>query len=204
MVRLQERYGQPARTTLRLPAGVIAAREVNAAEEEVGPFALPGAAGGRGRRPAQPRPTAGHRRAEAVSAAHSCLASGARGVARTRRCSRRGGGPHSAGAPSPRQSDCCGGTYLCADRLPFNLDGVTSDRTAPMATSTDAKAPSRRNSCRRSSPSTACRLRFGSGATGAKNVLVPKGEHIALPAGSFNRVYMLAAAIDGDVPATIG
>ena len=34
-------------------------------------------------------------------------------------------------------------------------------------------------------------------------MLVPRGERIALPAGSFNRVYVIAAAVGGDVPATI-
>ncbi len=42
---------------------------------------------------------------------------------------------------------------------------------------------------------------FGSAAPGALNVLVPSGQRVALPAGSFNRVYVLAAAVGGDVTA---
>ncbi len=43
---------------------------------------------------------------------------------------------------------------------------------------------------------------FGSGAPGQKNVLVPAGQTVALPDG-FNRLDLLAAAVGGDVPATI-
>jgi len=42
---------------------------------------------------------------------------------------------------------------------------------------------------------------LGSTADGQKNALVCKGQSISLPAG-FNRVYFLAASVNGDVPAT--
>ena len=45
-------------------------------------------------------------------------------------------------------------------------------------------------------------FQLGSAGRGAKNVLVPGGERIALPAG-FTRLYVVAAAVGGDVPATI-
>ncbi len=45
---------------------------------------------------------------------------------------------------------------------------------------------------------------FGSTAPAAKNVLVPSGQTLAIPAGSYNRVYLLAASVDGDVTTTIG
>ncbi|MGH7634510.1 MAG: hypothetical protein ACRENC_12320, partial [Gemmatimonadaceae bacterium] len=45
---------------------------------------------------------------------------------------------------------------------------------------------------------------FGSGAPGTKNVLVPNGQTLTIPAGSFNRVYVLADAIGGDVATSIG
>ena len=35
VVRLQERYGRARRVTLRMPSGIVAAREINAAEEDV-------------------------------------------------------------------------------------------------------------------------------------------------------------------------
>lgn len=43
VVRLQEMYGRPARTRLLLASPVTAAREINAAEEAVGPLAVDGA-----------------------------------------------------------------------------------------------------------------------------------------------------------------
>ena len=41
-------------------------------------------------------------------------------------------------------------------------------------------------------------FRLGPLASGQKNVLVCRGEKLALPAGDFNRVYLLAAAVGGD------
>jgi alpha-mannosidase len=43
---------------------------------------------------------------------------------------------------------------------------------------------------------------FKMGPMGAANALVAKGQSIGLPAGSFNRVYVLAASSDGDRTAT--
>jgi alpha-mannosidase len=45
---------------------------------------------------------------------------------------------------------------------------------------------------------------LGSSAPGAKNVLVPAGQTLNVPAGTFNRIYVLASAVGGDVQATIG
>ncbi len=42
---------------------------------------------------------------------------------------------------------------------------------------------------------------LGPNAIGTKNVLVPSGQVLPLPAGSANRVYVLASAVGGDVPA---
>ncbi len=41
-------------------------------------------------------------------------------------------------------------------------------------------------------------FRLGPVKTGATNALVTKGQRIELPAGSYNRVYVLAAAVNGD------
>ena len=43
---------------------------------------------------------------------------------------------------------------------------------------------------------------LGSGAPGAKNILIPAGQTLAIPAGSFNRVYVLAASANNDQRAT--
>lgn len=41
-------------------------------------------------------------------------------------------------------------------------------------------------------------FKLGSSAPGALNVLVPKGDSIPIPPGSYNRVYVFAAAVGGD------
>ncbi len=46
-------------------------------------------------------------------------------------------------------------------------------------------------------------FRFGPTTPGAANVVVAKGQRIVLPPGSFNRVYILAAAVGGDQRAAL-
>ncbi len=46
------------------------------------------------------------------------------------------------------------------------------------------------------------RFQLAVARTGAPNALVPKGQVIDLPAGPYNRVYILAASADGDQKAT--
>jgi alpha-mannosidase len=45
-------------------------------------------------------------------------------------------------------------------------------------------------------------FQLASAKTGTPNAVVAKGQSIALPSGHFNRVYLLAASIDGDQKAT--
>jgi alpha-mannosidase len=45
-------------------------------------------------------------------------------------------------------------------------------------------------------------FQLGPAKSGAPNAVVAKGQTIALPAAKFNRVYVLAAAVDGDQTAT--
>jgi alpha-mannosidase len=45
-------------------------------------------------------------------------------------------------------------------------------------------------------------FKLGPAKTGAPNAIVAKGQTASLPAGSFNRVYILAASVDGDQKAT--
>ena len=87
--------------------------------------------------------------------------------------------------------------------LPFNLDGVSTD-----AARGDGDFDGKHHTI--AAELLPARLMvdgvpftFGSGLPGQKNVLVPAGQTIAVPDG-FNRLYLLAAAIGGDVPATIG
>jgi alpha-mannosidase len=46
------------------------------------------------------------------------------------------------------------------------------------------------------------RFALPTAATGIMNAVVPAGQTVALPAGRFNRVYLLAASTDGDQRAT--
>jgi alpha-mannosidase len=87
--------------------------------------------------------------------------------------------------------------------LPFNIDGVTSDNDRADG---DFDGRKRTLAAELLPPTLSLNgvtFEFGSGATGAKNVLVPNGERIRLPNGSFNRIYVVAAAVGGDVRATV-
>src|SRR5579862_6200259 len=145
IMRFQERYGRPVTgLTVRLGVPILGAREVNAAEEEVGPFALP-AAGGRGNRggaqtnvppPApttfsidlkayQPRAIALKLQPawEASAAAQAFVAAQAAAAAAGGGGGRggggRGGGTASPNVPAPAPR------LTAAIALPFNLDGVS-------------------------------------------------------------------------------
>ena len=178
VVRVQERYGHPLRTTLRFPAGVVSAREVNAAEEEVAPFPLPPPAGGRGGQPGGPRPTITldlkpyQPRALAVRLA----------------------APAQPAAPDVQSARV---------ELPFNIDGVTSDADRGDGDFDGNKKTIAAELLPAQLSLNGIPFGFGSSERGARNVLVPRGERIPLPSGSFNRVYVVAAAVGGDVPMTI-
>ena len=163
VLRLQEKYGRAGRARVTMPARIASAREINAAEEAVGPLAANGDAVTLEFTPYQPRTIAVRL------------------------------------APAPAAAPARAATAL---DLPFNLDGVSTDgdwqdgdfdgkghtipgELLPRALTLDGVA-----------------YRFGPSTKGASNVLVPKGQTLTLPAGTFDRVYVLAAAVGGDVPAT--
>ena len=200
VIRFQERYGMPARTNVRLPAGVTAVREINAAEEEVGPFAQPQ---GRGNQPAQrpllanvelkpyqPR-TLAFRLAPAVAGANATMFTAGRGAPQ--------GQPPAA--PQP---------IVALERvssplaLPFNLDGVTTDKDHGDGDFDGRKRTIAAELLPKQLTINGVRFEFGSGAPGARNVFVPNGDRLDLPAGSFNRLYVLAAAVGGDVAMSLG
>jgi len=88
--------------------------------------------------------------------------------------------------------------------LPFNLDGVSTD-----ADRADGDFDGKKQTLAGELLPSQLMLdgipfKFGSNAPGRLNVLAPKGEMLALPSGSFNRVYVLAATVGGDVTTTIG
>ena len=177
VIRVQERYGQSLRTSLRFPSGVVSAREVNAAEEEVAAITLPAPAAGRGGQPGGRRPTLTldlkpyQPRAIAV---------------------------RLAPAPSPATS-----IQAAPIALPFNLDGVTLDADRADGDFDGNKKTIAGELLPAQLTLNGVPFQFGTADRGARNVLVPRGERIALPTGSYNRVYVIAAAVGGDVPATI-
>jgi alpha-mannosidase len=87
--------------------------------------------------------------------------------------------------------------------LPFNLDGASTD-----AIRADGDFDGKGHTLAAELLPAKLELdgvpfKFGSGAPAQKNVLVPAGQTLAIPQGNFNRVYILAAAIGGDVPLTV-
>ena len=174
VVRLQEQYGQPARAILRLPAGVESAREINAAEEDVGAFALPP----RRERDPGPRPmmVVDLKPYQPRTIAFTLVA----GVATS----------------EPRAS--------APIALPYNLDGISTDRDRGDG---DFDGKGHTIAGEQLPPAldvNGVRFTLGASTAGARNVYVPRGESLPLPEGSFNRVYFLASAVGGDVPASIG
>ncbi|HEX5069444.1 MAG TPA: glycoside hydrolase family 38 C-terminal domain-containing protein [Vicinamibacterales bacterium] len=221
IIRFQERYGRPANgVSVRMGVPIVSAREVNAAEEEVGPFALPGGGnrGGRGGaaaapaapqtttnftidlKPYQPRTIALKLQPawEASAAAQAAAAARAGGAGAGGRGGRGGGANAAPVVPAPVAR-----ASAMLD-LPFNLDGVSAD-----ALRGDGDFDGKKHTIPAELFPSQLDLhgvpfKFGSGAVGVKNVLVPAGQSIAIPQGSFNRVYVLAAAVGGDVTTTIG
>ena len=105
--------------------------------------------------------------------------------------------PRTFASPAPRGGRCARATVAPVD-LPFNLDGISTEATARTATSTARGGPGRRAAAE--GPALAgVDFRFGDTKDGALNVVAAKGQRIALPAGAWNRLYILATAVGGDV-----
>ena len=127
----------------------------------------------------------------AAAAAAAANGRGGRGGGR----GRGGFAPPAVPAPRPRAT--------ATVALPFNLDGMSTN-----ALRGDGDFDGKQHTLAAELVPQTLTLdgvpfAFGSGQPGAKNVLVPAGQTLTLPAGTFSRVYVLAAAIGGDVPATI-
>ena len=86
--------------------------------------------------------------------------------------------------------------------LPFNLDGFSIDRDRGDGNFDGKGQTLAAELLPEQFEMHGVPFRFGPAASGARNVLVPKGQTIALPAGSYNRLYVLATASGGDTPAT--
>ncbi|HTI35980.1 MAG TPA: glycoside hydrolase family 38 C-terminal domain-containing protein [Vicinamibacterales bacterium] len=177
VVRLQERYGRARRVTLRMPSGIVAAREINAAEEDVAPIDLSENTGG-GRGNEGPRPTlplefkAFQPRTIALKLAP------------------RGGVSVEERASVPID-------------LPFDLDGVSTDKDRSDGDFDGKKHTISAELLPHELSVDGVSFAFGPGATGQKNVLVPDGQVLHIPEGGFTRLYLVAAAVGGDVATTI-
>ncbi|HEY3040643.1 MAG TPA: glycoside hydrolase family 38 C-terminal domain-containing protein [Pyrinomonadaceae bacterium] len=87
--------------------------------------------------------------------------------------------------------------------LPFNLDGVSTD-----ANRADGDFDGKGQTLASELLPQKLQLdglwyKFGPTTPGAMNVLVPKGQTLPLPRGAYNRVYVIAAAVGGDLETTI-
>ncbi len=176
VVRLQERYGRERRVTLRMPSGIVAAREINAAEEDIAPIDLSENNSGRGDR--GPRPTL----------ALDFKAYQPRTIA-LKLASRAEQPAERASAPI---------------ELPFDLGGVSTDKDRADGDFDGKKHTISAELLPHELKIDGVSFTFGSGAPGQKNVLVPAGQVLHLPQGDFTRLYLVAAAVGEDVPATIG
>ncbi len=163
VVRVQELFGDPAHATVALNLPIASAREVNSAEEAIGPVAV---AGGR------------------------LSADLARYQTRTFALTLQQGT-----RPAMRRD----ATVL---DLPFNLDGMSGDSDRRDGNFDGKGQTLAAEIVPESFVMHGVPFRFGPSATGAMNVVVPKGQAIKLPAGTPNRLYVLAAAVGGDTRAT--
>ena len=87
--------------------------------------------------------------------------------------------------------------------LPFNLDGLSTDANRADG-DFDGKGQTLAGELLPPELSLdGVRFKLGSSTPGALNVLAPKGAAIPIPPGSYNRVYLLAAAVGGDATTAI-
>lgn len=163
VVRVQEQYGRPAHTRIQLAAPVAAAREINAAEEPVGPFESSGGVVDVDLKPYQPRSFA--LRLDPAKAA----------------------APARSAAPLA---------------LPWNLDGISSDANRSDGDFDGKKQTMASELLAEELELDGVPFKLGSSLPGALNVLVPKGQRLALPPGPHDRLYLLAAAVGSDVETT--
>jgi alpha-mannosidase len=163
VVRLQELYGRPGATQVTMASAMTSAREINAAEEAVGPVTIQNGHVTLDFHPYQSR-TIAVRLAPAASPV--------------------------ASRPSATIT------------LPFNLDGISTDKN-PADGDFDGKGHTISGDLLPAKLTVdGVPFAFGASAAGARNVLSASGQTINIPAGTFDRIYVVAAAVGGDVPAT--
>ena len=158
VLRVQELYGRPARTSIKLALPILGGREINAAEEPVGALAVANGRLAIDLKPYQPRTFA--LRVQPANA------------------------PAISAAPL---------------ELPFNMDGISTDANRADGdfdgqgqTLAGELLPARLTL-------DGVPFKFGSGRDGALNMLRPAGQRLQLPEGTYNRVYVIAAAVGADI-----
>jgi alpha-mannosidase len=163
VVRVQELWGRPARTRLSLAGAILSAREINAAEEPVGPISAHDGKLDITLSPYQPRTFAVRL------------------------------------APSPVSPPPASAAHGVPVTLPFNLDGISLDTNRADGNFDGNGLTLAGELWPAEIALNGLAFKLGSSAPAQKNVVVPNGQSIPLPAGSFNRVYVLASAVDGDI-----
>ena len=88
--------------------------------------------------------------------------------------------------------------------LPFNLDGISRDDNRADGDFDGRKQTLAGELLPRDLQLGGVPFKFGSSAPGALNVLVPNGQQIPIPGGSYNLLYIIATAVGGDIPVTSG
>ena len=88
--------------------------------------------------------------------------------------------------------------------LPFDTDAVSGNEARGDGAMDGAGRTYPSEQLPREIVSDGIEFRLGSGAAGAMNAVACRGQEVALPEGGFDHVYVLAASMDGDVPATFG
>ena len=86
--------------------------------------------------------------------------------------------------------------------LPYNLDGLSTDRDRNDGNFDGKGQTLAAELLPDSFEMHGVPFRFGPSAPGAVNVVVPNGQTVALPGGTYDRLYVLATAVGGDTPAT--
>ncbi len=164
IVRMVEMDGKPASSVqIGFASPIVAAREVNGAEEPVGPATLTGGKLTTSFGPFQPRTFA-------VKLA----------------------------APSTKVP----AVQSQAVKLSYDLAVASNDDTKSVG-GFDAKGQALPAEMLPATVNfSGVQFQLGPAKTGTPNAVVAKGQTIALPAGKFNRVYVLAASADGDQKAT--
>jgi alpha-mannosidase len=82
--------------------------------------------------------------------------------------------------------------------LPFNLDGISTEANRADGDFDGRGRTYPAEQLPRTFSAGAVAFRFGPVAAAAPNAVAARGQRIALPAGTFNRVYILASSVGGD------